>query len=52
VAPPACAPELLARLGSADKRLVRLPRSYHIVTVDVERDLVAREVGDFLAERL
>ena len=52
VAPPACAPELLARLGSTDKRLLRLPRSYHIVAVDVDRDLVAREVGDFFTSRM
>jgi carboxylesterase len=52
VAAPACARELHARLGATDKRLVTLPRSYHVVTVDVERELVAREVGDFLDERM
>jgi carboxylesterase len=52
VAPPACARELYERLGTRDKRLVRLPESYHIITVDVEKDLVAREVGDFLKERM
>ena len=52
VAPPACARELYEHLATRDKRLVRLPESYHIITVDVERDLVAREVGDFLDERL
>jgi len=52
VAPPACARELYERLPSKDKKLVRLPESFHIITVDVERDLVAREVGDFLDERL
>lgn len=52
VAPPACAAELIARLGASDKRLVRLPRSFHIITVDVERELVAQTIGDFLCERM
>jgi carboxylesterase len=52
VAPPACAPEIMRRIASPDRRLVRLPRSYHIVTVDVERELVAREVGDFIEQRM
>ena len=52
VAPPACAAELYRRVATADKRLVRLPRSFHIVTVDVERDTVLREVGDFIDARL
>jgi len=52
VVPPACARELVARLGSRDKRLLRLPRSYHIVTVDLDRERVTREVSDFLAERM
>lgn len=52
VAPPACARELYERLATRDKRLVRLPESYHIITVDVEKELVAREVGDFLKERM
>jgi carboxylesterase len=54
VAPPACAGEIYRRIGSApaDKRLVRLPRSFHIITVDVEHETVAREVGDFIEKRL
>jgi carboxylesterase len=52
VAPPACAPELMRRVASRDRRLVTLPESFHIVTVDVERERVAREVGDFISERL
>ena len=43
---------LLDHLGSRDKRLLRLPRSYHIVTVDVDRELVLREVTSFLVERV
>jgi carboxylesterase len=52
VAPPACAAYLHRRVGASDKRLLTLPRSFHIITVDVERDLVAREVGDFIAQRM
>ena len=52
VAPPACAVELHARVGAGDKKLVRLARSFHIVTVDVERELVADEVERFFTERM
>jgi carboxylesterase len=51
-APPACAIEVLRNVGTIDKRLVRLPRSCHIVTVDVEREIVAREVAAFLDQRM
>jgi len=51
-APPAGAREILRRIGATDKKLVRLPLSFHIVTLDVERDLVAAAVGDFFAERM
>lgn len=37
------------RLGTVDKRTVILPRSHHILTRDVERDLVRREIAQFLA---
>lgn len=45
-APPASARWLAERLPGA--RLVWLDRSFHVVTRDVERDVVEREVGDFL----
>lgn len=41
---------LFARLGSRAKRMVVLARSFHVVTVDCERDRVLAEVGTFLAE--
>lgn len=34
-------------LGTRDVRVVILPRSHHIITRDVERDVVARELRDF-----
>ena len=51
-APPAGAREIERRIGATDKKLVRLPLSFHIVTLDVERDAVAGAVGDFFAERM
>lgn len=47
--PLAGAQRLFERLGSVDKRLVVLDRSFHVVTVDCERDRVLGEVGAFLA---
>lgn len=39
--------ETYRRLGAADKELLVLERSYHVVTKDVERDMVYRRVGAF-----
>jgi carboxylesterase len=36
------------RLGSVDKRTVIFPRSHHILTRDVEREAVRREITQFL----
>ena len=51
-APYACAAGILERIGSRDVRALALERSYHVITLDVERADVARGVGDFLEERL
>jgi carboxylesterase len=48
-APYACSEEIAARVAAPIKRHRALERSYHLITMDVERDLVAAEVGDFLA---
>ncbi len=40
------------RVASLDQRMVRLPASYHLVTIDVERDQVADEVATFFERRL
>jgi carboxylesterase len=45
-APPACAKRIADRARAARMRI--LPRSYHLLAADVERDIVAAEVIDFL----
>jgi len=40
---------LFARLGSGEKRMVILDRSFHVITVDCERDRVLAEIEAFLA---
>lgn len=47
-APPACAAEIVRRARSREKQLVIAPESYHLVACDVDRDMVAAAVGDFL----
>ena len=47
VCPVANAWRVASMLGTRDVRLVILPRSHHIVTRDVERAQVARELRDF-----
>ena len=43
--------DLYSHLGSHEKRLVLLEESFHVVTVDRERDRVCDEVRRFLDER-
>jgi carboxylesterase len=45
-APVACASRIAQRTCAARMRI--LPRSYHLIAADVERDIVAAEVIDFL----
>ena len=45
-APVACAARIAERAHATRVRI--LPRSYHLIAVDVERDIVAAEVIDFL----
>ncbi|MCC6847756.1 MAG: alpha/beta fold hydrolase [Deltaproteobacteria bacterium] len=47
--PLAGAERLFARLGSSAKRMVVLQRSFHVVTVDCERDRVLAALDAFLA---
>lgn len=49
VTPVSNAWRVAVRLGSLQKRTVILPRSRHILTRDVERDVVKRELTTFLA---
>ncbi len=41
---------LMSRLGCADKRLVALEESFHVITVDSERERVAQETLDFISQ--
>jgi len=52
VIPPANGPAMLQRIGSADRRLVSLQNSYHVATMDYDRDLVAEEVIGFIRGHL
>ncbi|MBV8759027.1 MAG: alpha/beta fold hydrolase [Deltaproteobacteria bacterium] len=45
-APVACAARIAARTNAVRTRI--LPRSYHLIAADVERDIVAAEVIDFI----
>ena len=47
-APVACAARIAERARA--QRLRILPRSYHLIAVDVERDIVAAEVGAFVRD--
>ncbi len=48
-APVRCASRIVDGLtASPDVRLRILPRSYHLIAVDVERDIVAAEVANFI----
>jgi carboxylesterase len=50
-APYACAEHIMAHLGSSEVRFVSLDRSYHLIAIDVERDIVAAGVGEFFEPR-
>ena len=39
---------VMKRLGSAEKRAIELDDSYHVITVDSEKERVASEVGEFV----
>ena len=40
---------VMRHLGSVDKRALALEESYHVITVDSEKDRVAQETLDFIA---
>ena len=44
--------ELAARVGSREVDTVTLPRSFHMVSIDLERERVAAAVGGFLERHL
>jgi carboxylesterase len=41
---------VMGSLGAAEKRLVTLDESFHVITVDSERERVADETIEFLAQ--
>ena len=51
VVPPPNGPHILERLGSPDKRLVRLENSYHVATLDNDKELIAELAVGFIRER-
>lgn len=51
VVPPENGPYILDRLGSADKDLIRLENSYHVATLDNDKDLIAERTIRFIRER-
>jgi carboxylesterase len=51
-APPACADELEERLGASIVERLRLPESYHLIPLDVERARLATALGDFVVRLL
>lgn len=44
------APYIVANVGSTDKELLWLERSYHVVTLDYEKDTVADRTFEFIKE--
>jgi carboxylesterase len=52
VCPVSNARRALELLGSVDKRVVVLPRSRHIITRDLERAVLRRELASFMGELL
>jgi carboxylesterase len=52
VAPYSSMAEIAARVGSSEIHTLTLPRSYHVVAIDLERERVAAAVGGFLEAHL
>lgn len=50
VVPPENGPYILERLGSEDKQLVRLENSYHVATLDNDKDLIVERALAFIRE--
>jgi carboxylesterase len=50
VVPPENGPHILDRLGSADKELLRLENSYHVATLDNDKELIAERTIAFIRE--
>ena len=44
------APYIVEHVGTADKRLVWLDNSYHVATLDNDKELIGRETLRFIQE--
>ena len=51
VVPPSNGPYILEHLGAADKRLFWLDNSYHVATLDNDKELIAAEMLAFIRAR-
>ena len=52
VVPPENGPHILEKLGSTDKELVWLENSYHVATLDNDKDLIAERTMRFVREHV
>jgi carboxylesterase len=50
--PPPNAPFILDNIGATDKRLVWLDNSYHVATLDNDKELIASETLKFIQNHL
>jgi carboxylesterase len=48
VVPPPNGPHILERLGSEDKQSIRLENSYHVATLDNDKELIAELTVRFI----
>ena len=48
--PPDNGPYILEHLGAEDKRLIWLEDSYHVATLDNDKELIAREILEFIGK--
>ena len=39
-------------ISSKDKRFLKLPRSFHVITLDVEKEIVFRETEQFISDHV
>jgi carboxylesterase len=46
------APYILEQVGAADKQLVWLENSYHVATLDNDKELISAKTLQFIQERL
>jgi carboxylesterase len=52
VVPPPNAPFILNHIGATDKRLVWLDNSYHVATLDNDKELIAGETLKFIQDHV